>query len=267
MYTYAYPYDPLVRGFISESGMASGVALGAHDANFTYVASQVGCNTTNTTTDDAVFACMQSAPASSIIQVYNKYNATLHGGIALAFSPTVDNVTVFANYTERQQRGLFARLPSIISQVHDEGSSLLAYTPQGPPGGQAAIDARTKSWATCPDAHGALARKNWGLPVWRVHYFGTWPNLNPFDWLGAYHSSDLPMVFGTSDLRGADTPEEKATSRYYQDAWAAFARDPVHGLTAYGWPTYDPEGQTLIKLGNGSVSAVFAKGDTFDAGC
>lgn len=76
------------------------------------------------------------------------------------------------------------------------------------------------------------------------------------------------MIFGTSDLRGADTPAEVATSRYYQGAWAAFARDPVEGLKEYGWPTFDPEGKTLVELGlNGSTTAVFADSDAFQAMC
>jgi hypothetical protein len=73
------------------------------------------------------------------------------------------------------------------------------------------------------------------------------------------------MVFGTSDLLGPDTPAEAATSKYMQSAWAAFARDPVNGLS---WPEYAPEGQTLVKLGlNGSTGAVLGKGDEYDGLC
>ncbi|KAF2678095.1 alpha/beta-hydrolase [Lentithecium fluviatile CBS 122367] len=266
MYTYAYPSDPLVRGFIAQSGMAdsSTRTFDPFGSNFTYVASQVVCNSS---VADEVFSCMQSAPASSLITVYNKYNATLNNNAPLSFTPTPDNETVFANYTDRQARGLFAHLPMLISQTNDEGSSLLPFDPAGPAGGQAAIDQFTRSFSTCPSARGALARKSWNVPVWRVRYFGEWPNLNPFEWLGAYHSSDIPMVFGTSDLRGPDTQMERETSRYYQAAWAAFVRDPEKGLVEYGWSMYDPIGETLVKLGNGSVGAVFTLGDVFDDGC
>lgn len=266
-YNYAYPFDPLVRGFIAQSGAVgtSSYTFDPKGSNFTYVASQLGCDAT--ATDDEVFSCMQSKPATDIIAIYNKYNATLNSGKSLSFGPTADNETIFSNYTSRQQRGLFAQLPTIYSSNNAEGSSLLSFTPEGPPGGQSAIDAFTKSFGTCSTANGALARKNLNVPVWRVRYFGEWPNLNPFDWLGAYHSADIPMVFGTSDLRGPDTEMEKETSKYYQDAWVAFAKDPVKGLVEFGWPEYDPEGETLIKLGNGSVKAVFAKGDLYDDGC
>ncbi|PVH90118.1 hypothetical protein DM02DRAFT_82951, partial [Periconia macrospinosa] len=114
---------------------------------------------------------------------------------------------------------------------------------------------------------GALARKSLNVPVWRVRYFGEWPNLNPFDWLGAFHSSDIPMIFGTSDLRGPNTELEVATSEYYQGAWAAFAKDPEKGLIDYGWPLFDPQKQTLVKLGNGSAEAIFGDPAEFDAAC
>jgi carboxylesterase type B len=76
------------------------------------------------------------------------------------------------------------------------------------------------------------------------------------------------MIFGTSDLRGPDTDAEAETSKYYQNAWAAFARDPEHGLDAFGWPQYDPSSETLIKLGfENSTEAVFGMGDEFDGLC
>ncbi|KAF1976313.1 alpha/beta-hydrolase [Bimuria novae-zelandiae CBS 107.79] len=243
-YNYAYPFDPLVRGFIAQSG-----ALGTSSYTFDPTGS-------NFTYQDEVFTCKQSKPATDIISVYNKYNATLNNGQSLSFGPTADDEVIFSNYTDRQQRGLFAQLPTIYSSNNAEGSSILPFTPDGPPGGQTAIDAFTKNFVTCSTANSALARKTFDVPVWRVRYFGEWPNLNPFDWMGAYHSADIPMVF-----------DEKATSKCYQGAWIVFAKDPVNGLVQYGWPTYDPEADTLVKLGNRSVEAVFARGDLFDAGC
>lgn len=59
-------------------------------------------------------------------------------------------------------------------------------------------------------------RREWHVPIWRYWYFGNWTNLDPFPWLGAYHSSEIPLVFGTSYLEGPDSPLEKATSVYMQ---------------------------------------------------
>lgn len=142
--------------------------------------------------------------------------------------------------------------------------------------------------------HICRARLKAGVPVWRARYFGEWPNLNPLEWLGAYHSSewiawlfffplfffalgretdgdagDLPMVFGTSDLLGPNTALEKQTSEYMQGAWVAFAKDPENGLKdQYAWPTYETETDSLVQLGyEGNAEAVFAKGDAYDGDC
>lgn len=73
------------------------------------------------------------------------------------------------------------------------------------------------------------------------------------------------MVFGTSDLLGPNTPTEAETSKYMQSAWAAFARDPEHGLN---WPMYDPEAATLVKLGfENNTQAILGRGNEFDGLC
>ncbi|GME48564.1 Para-nitrobenzyl esterase [Neofusicoccum parvum] len=269
-YTYAYPDDPLVSGFIAQSGLADS-SIGAADpsgTNFTYVASQLGCPTNASA--DAILSCMQAAPAPSIAAVLNTYNASAHPGRPLSFVPQPDNLTSFAaaDYAARMRRARFAHRPTLVSQVDNEGASLLSYVPGQPPS-QAAVDAFTRSLATCPGARAAAARAAAGVPVWRARYFGEWPNLNPLEWLGAYHSSDIPMIFGTSDLNGPDTEVERATSEYYQSAWVAFAKDPARALEReFGWPVYGAETESLVELGyEGNVEAVFARGDAFDGEC
>jgi carboxylesterase type B len=151
-YAYAYPEDPIVAGLIAQSGTVSGGnSNDVTNSNFTYVASQIGCASPD---KDKEFACMQNANASVIIEVYNKYNASTNGGRSLSFSPAPDELTSFSNYTDRQIRGRFAKVPTILSQVDNEGSSLLPFVPTGP--NQTAVDSFTRSIATCPDAQGAL---------------------------------------------------------------------------------------------------------------
>jgi carboxylesterase type B len=141
-----------VKGFIAQSGTASsGSSSDTTFSNFTYIATQLGCAST---TPDEEFLCMQQADASSIIKIYNEYNASANGGRSLSFQPASDNITSFSNYTDRQLRGRFARVPIILAQVDNEGASLVPYDPKGP--NQSAVDAFTRNIATCPGAKSAL---------------------------------------------------------------------------------------------------------------
>jgi carboxylesterase type B len=94
----------------------------------------------------------------------------------------------------------------------------------------------------CGSAKSAEVRVKAGVPAWRYRYMGVWPNTNLGPGTGAYHSSDVPLVFGTTELRGdniKDSPEEAKVVKDTMTAWATFAKDPVKGLIGLGWPTYD----------------------------
>ena len=53
-----------------------------------------------------------------------------------------------------------------------------------------------------------------------------------------------------------------------QRAWAGFAKDPAGGLQALGWPEYEPEKETLVRLGNGNeTEASFVSPEGYDALC
>lgn len=70
------------------------------------------------------------------------------------------------------------------------------------------------------------------------YYFNnaSFPNISPRFWEGAYHTSELPLLFGTFQLYGnaSATPYEYSVSEYWQDMYLAFAKDPVNGLPALG---------------------------------
>lgn len=71
--------------------------------------------------------------------------------------------------------------------------------------------------------------------------------------MGAYHESELPMIFGTHPLyRGNSTRLEYETSHVMQDAWLAFAADGGDGLKKLGWPVYHSNAGAAIIFGNGS---------------
>lgn len=87
---------------------------------------------------------------------------------------------------------------------------------------------------------------------------------------GAYHGSDVEMVFGTGrDVSlFADSAAEDSVSAYMMGARAAFARDPKKGLLEYDWPLYNPDGETLVELAlDDSRTASFAVSGLYDAAC
>lgn len=79
----------------------------------------------------------------------------------------------------------------------------------------------------------------------------------------------LPLLFNTTPQAVIpDTVEQIAIGKYLRGAWGAFAKDPVNGLTKYGWPQYSTSGQTLIKLGfNNNTGLVVGAGNEYDAAC
>ncbi|KAH8801426.1 Alpha/Beta hydrolase protein [Xylogone sp. PMI_703] len=273
IYSYAWRKKPLVKGFISESGvMPSNVGvLAAEDpqgTNFTYVAKQLGCPVSS---HKGTFECMQTVEARDIATVVNEYNATINEGKSLSFIPVVDNVVTFENYTERVMKGLYAKGGYLTGNNENEGASLVAFNPAGVNETSAQIE--TDTTFDCPTELSTRQvytryRSDRGTAQWRYWFRGNYSNTTPFPWLGAYHSSEIPIIWGTASIGGPDTPAEAATSRYMMGAWTAFAADPLHGLSNYGWPRYHENKPTLVELGyENSTTATFGYHDIADANC
>jgi len=69
--------------------------------------------------------------------------------------------------------------------------------------------------------------------------------------------ADIPLLMGTYNLMasnktvGDKSSTTKEASRLLQHFFAAFIRDPTHGLEkSYGLPTYRPNSTTLVELFN-----------------
>ncbi|AEO70986.1 uncharacterized protein THITE_2147701 [Thermothielavioides terrestris NRRL 8126] len=98
-YGYAYLQDPIVKGLIASSGSVSTTNptanLGFHD-----LAQMVGCANL---TSAAELACMQK--------------------------PIADGVTLFANTTDRLEKGLVAKVGIITGYTFNEGAAFLPFDP------------------------------------------------------------------------------------------------------------------------------------------
>ncbi|KAL4903072.1 hypothetical protein BDW74DRAFT_169285 [Aspergillus multicolor] len=174
--------------------------------------------------------CMRSVPFTAIL-------GALRNG-SYTFTPVVDNRTVFADYPARVRDGKQARLPTLAGVNAREFSA-------GFPLSQSTINetAVTEDLFgsfSCPASQAVRTRVDGHIPTWRYVYHGNFTNLSPRPWLGAYHSG----------------------------AWVAFAKDPHHGLTQYGWPLFSFNGSTLVNLAVGNKpGAVLSSAEEWDRHC
>lgn len=83
----------------------------------------------------------------------------------------------------------------------------------------------------CPIGQVANDSERVGIPIWRYYFDAVFPNNQSFPDLGAFHSAEIPIVFGTYNTSGA-TPEQVALSKSMQTAWTNFAKNPWQGP---GW--------------------------------
>jgi acetylcholinesterase len=87
------------------------------------------------------------------------------------------------------------------------------------------------------------------INVYRDQYAARIPNLNPLPWLGAYHSSDVPLIFGTHGLLteyGNSTELEVSVSYAMQDHVVAFAAEPWYKV----WPQQQSDTSVLAASRN-----------------
>lgn len=111
-----------------------------------------------------------------------------------------------------------------------------------------------------------------GLTTYRYQYAGNWSNQDPLPWMGAFHSSDLVMLFGAyTDGEGpCCEPLEAQTSATMQDYILSFMRDPYNGPPSMGWYPMDPteaDGGTLLRFGADGKAAQNATGYDFEGVC
>lgn len=178
IYTYAYVDDPIVAGFIAQSGVATSLpALSQDDATTQWnnAASSAGCTGDGPT----VLSCMRNATAKALIDATSTDS----------FGIVIDEKLVFSDYTAHTP----VALPLLVGHNDFE------------PGLKRALSEVTVSSDVyaqqqedifqCPVATRAQVGASNGNPTWRYRYFGVFPNTilsnNPPS--GAYHTCEVSI--------------------------------------------------------------------------
>ncbi|KAL4896935.1 Alpha/Beta hydrolase protein [Aspergillus ambiguus] len=241
LYTLAFPDEPLVNkfGMISQPPSVTIDMTTTDDAylDFDIVAKGLGCNYGDDA--EAELECMRQVSWVQIEEYINRYSASP----SIAFSDYIpDERYIFSNETKRYLDRKVARGPAIHSNAAREmASTNISSTRE-----------TEKEWL-CSSVSDAAMRHSLGLDTYRYLWAGNFSNISPTDWLGAYHWSDLLMIFGTYSENVGQIPQlEVDTSASMQDYILAFLKDPstVH-LTA-GWPLFDPNapnGGLIVEFG------------------
>jgi cholinesterase len=280
-YSYAWTSDPIVAGFIPESGTALGLGQRTPEqsaASWYTVSAKLGCGGASSG-GATVLSCMRTKNYTSILQ------ALPSGGITggTGFGPTIDNVVVFSDYLNRSAAGNFIKRPMLVGNADNEAGLFRAV---------AAIQGNSSKFSdsywdsfnllgfVCPAAARANISVANGVPTWRYRWFGEFPNtiITTVPDSGAWHASELPVLFNYSPPSDLGIPvstlEEIAIGNYFRGAWATFAKDPVNGLRTYGagngtgWPTYVPGGNTLVRLAYQNLTGPnLAPSQMYDSTC
>lgn len=284
-WAYAYKDDPIVAGVISHSGTAFSYVpnnVSYAETLWYNVSGTLGCGDRTTADSKAVIACVRAQNVANILAAALKAPALPTQALPQAtFHPTVDNELVFSleGYLARARKSNFAKIPYLAGHGdYEAGFYRVSAYGQNITLSPAQWELYNQRAFTCPTKYATDVRLEAGVPTWRYRYMADWPNLRLYEaWdgypdSGAYHGADLNMLFGTAfDVTGErNSPAEEATRQYVMGAWAAFGKDPAHGLVAYGWPRYDAEEgvESLALLGDGNQAAPrFVDAGVYDAVC
>lgn len=265
LYAYAWADDPIISGIIAHSGTALSFQPNTPELSlqaFYNASSYLGCGDEKSDAKEVV-ACVRGKPFEAILNAHLSVpDRPSPATSEPVFHPVIDGITVFPNYLERSALGKFAAVVSLAHHKqkvrilikhqpflvtcngHETGLyKLTSYALNVTLSDQAWHQFQIAAF-DCPSGQAARDRTAHGIPTWQSRYFGDWDNLRLYPGSGAYHASDLGMVFGTGrEISGIPNSEqEDKFSSFMASAWAAFAHDPKDGLTKFGWPRYGSTG-------------------------
>ncbi|KAM0545802.1 hypothetical protein ACHAPJ_011128 [Fusarium lateritium] len=268
-YDFAFYKDPIIAGVVPMSGSVNTFGRrfdNTSEAGWIETAKLLNCNTKS---EAETATCMEKVDAKALLNASLKASkiigsqldktGQLYTGITGLFGPTIDNKTVFANYTKRVTAGQLSKVPAILGFNTDEScffteSGRLPNKPEIVLGVNEAVFA-------CPLQWGATWRADAGVPTWKYLYEGAYPNLYAPACPGKpWHGQELYVIFNSSELATGvvATPDELAGGKYWRNALATFANNPSKGLITMSspiqWPKFNKgKGQVAVTLGGNST--------------
>ncbi|PKY00042.1 alpha/beta-hydrolase [Aspergillus campestris IBT 28561] len=278
---YSNLHDPIAHAYIPHSGIASSyLATGAHNdqkvstAAWYNLSSTVGCGDADSAHDTTV-ACMRAKPYPDLLAAMQQHPTKQSN-----FRPVEDDDTVPRDFATQARKGRFAHKPLLTGSTDNELGFFLviALIKDNLTTEQIAafpvrllqplMDLFALASFSCPAAEAAQYRADRGIPVWRYRYYGgEYTNTEVVPVGSAYHGSEAPMVFGTASVVTgmADSEAEAQAGRYMRAAWAAFAKDPVGGLSGGEFQS-DTRSLIQLSLGNQTKPTYISPSET-DAMC
>ncbi|OJJ42157.1 hypothetical protein ASPZODRAFT_77614 [Penicilliopsis zonata CBS 506.65] len=258
LYTLAFPDDPLAAKFGIISQPPS-VTINMSDTtdvweDFHIVAVGLGCNYGNDS--QAELECMRQVSWVQIEEYINSYD----GSPQISFGNYIpDEKYIFSNQSERYALGKVARGPAIRSDASREMA-----------GSQEDMTMEVEGEWICTAWIDAKRRASLGLETYRYEWAGNFSNISPVYYLGAFHWSDLLMIFGSYEIDVGEISDlEITTSQTMQDYILAFLKDPSTIGATVGWPAFDSgaaNGGLILEFGN-NTAVKNITGYELEAGC
>ncbi|KAJ5793437.1 hypothetical protein N7457_000036 [Penicillium paradoxum] len=234
--SYAYPDAPLVSALALHSGTVSLLITHPDHQNWNKLSATLGCGTGSKS-----LQCMRQVPAMKIVRTRAQGNYN--------FYPIEDNHLVFSDHAARAKKGKLAFLPTLAGSNEREYSAFVPLSQSSV--NETALYEQGQLGYNCPLQKSTRIRVDQNVPTWRYLYHGNFTNLSPVPWLGAYHGSEIPLVFGNYNLSSTGIPPSTRVveaSKYIQGAWVAFAKNPCTGLSKYGWPKFSFHRQSALLI-------------------
>lgn len=163
--------------------------------------------------------CLRRVPASytkALVEEYSLLFAPTPDGLTFKYRPKADGVG------SNETRSTIAPVPILVGSNADEGSTFLHNQ------SKAIKEEFTRVKFQCAAAKVASQSLAAGIPTWRYFFNASLPNLKLFPGSGAYHSSEIPLIFGTFPMCSAISFQQRLSAKM-QQAWADFAKDPSKG--------------------------------------